>query len=243
MNENKIYNIELKESEYDKHGLKLYNYLSIVTRLSYEHLKQTEQGINVIIQDKYAWAVIAMKLHILKPLKTLVNLTGKTWYAGKRGPFYRREYEIFLDGKQMMVGGSYSVLLNVIDRSVYRKRELPFEELIMTDRHLCEIETSFKDELTYTFLKEGSILDEHIDALGHTNHLNYMKFIYEALTDELIKEVNNYNTLEMFFQKEMLAYDEFTINKGYLDSNLVFQIYNKTNDSIAFTLKLSNEEI
>ena len=136
MNEDKIYNILLNESEYDKYGLKLYNYLKIVTKLSYEHLKQTDQGIHVIIKDKYAWAVIAMKLHILKPLKQLANLTGKTWYAGKRGPFYRREYEIFLNGKQMMVGGSYSVLLNVIDRSVYRKRELPFEELIMTDKQL-----------------------------------------------------------------------------------------------------------
>ncbi len=243
MNENKLYNIELKESEYDKYGLKLYNYLNIVTRLSYEHLKKTEQGLNVIIQDKYAWAVIAMKLHILKPVKTLVDLTGKTWYAGKRGPFYRREYEIFLDGQQMMIGGSYSVLLNVIDRTVYRKRELPFEELTMTDRYLCNIETSFKDEFSYTFLKIGKVLDEHIDALGHTNHLNYMKFIYEALNDDLIKEVNTYNTLEMFFQKEMLKDDEFTVNKGYVDKNLIFQIYNNTNDSIAFTLKLSNEEI
>ena len=53
MNEDKIYNILLNESEYDKYGLKLYNYLKIVTKLSYEHLKQTDQGINVIIQDKY----------------------------------------------------------------------------------------------------------------------------------------------------------------------------------------------
>jgi len=243
MNEDKIYNILLNESEYDKYGLKLYNYLKIVTKLSYEHLKQTDQGINVIIKDKYAWAVIAMKLHILKPLKQLVNLTGKTWYAGKRGPFYRREYEIFLNGKQMMVGGSYSVLLNVIDRSVYRKRELPFEELIMTDKQLCEIETSFKEEISYTFLKEGKILEEHIDALGHTNHLNYMKFIYESLDDDLIKEVNTYNTLDLFFQKEMIKDDVFTVNKGYLNNNLVFQIYNKTNGEVAFTLKLSNEEI
>lgn len=243
MNENKIYNITLEESDYDKYGLKICNYPKIVTKLSYEHLKKTDQGVNVIIQDKYAWAVIAMKLHILQPLKTLVNLTGKTWYAGKRGPFYRREYEIFLEGKQMMVGGSYSVLLNVIDRTVYRKRELPFKELIMTDRHLCNIETSFKDEFTYTFLKEGKILDKHIDALGHTNHLNYIKFIYESLNDDLIKEVNTYNTLELFFQKEMLKDDEFTVNKGYVDNNLVFQIYNKTNNEIAFTLKLSNEEI
>ena len=70
-----------------------------------------------------------------------------------------------------------------------------------------------------------------------------MKFIYEALNDDLIKEVNTYNTLEMFFQKEMLKDDEFTVNKGYVDKNLIFQIYNNTNDSIAFTLKLSNEEI
>ena len=41
----------------------------------------------------------------------------------------------------------------------------------------------------------------------------------------------------------MIKDDVFTVNKGYLNNNLVFQIYNKTNGEVAFTLKLSNEEI
>ena len=85
------------------------------------------------------------------------------------------------------------------------------------------------------------VYNSYIDVLGHTNHLRYIEFIYDALTIEEIEEVNRYNTLELFFQHEMTLGDIFSVNKGYDNDNVVFILYNETKDNIAFTIVLSNE--
>ena len=83
--------------------------------------------------------------------------------------------------------------------------------------------------------------NSHIDNLGHTNHLRYVEFIYDALTDELINEAYTYNTMELFFQKEMLLNHKYSVNYAKKDDKLIFQIINLTTNEISFTLILSNE--
>ena len=243
MERHKTYPIVVNKSFFNDEGLKINNYPKLLSTLGYEHLKDTDQGVNVILKDKYAWAIVVMKLHILTPIKSPLTLTGKTWYSGRRGPYYRREYELSYNGKSVLTGASYSILLNVLDRSVFRQKTLPFNPLVETNIHLTTLTTSFRDDFNYTFIKEDTVKDEHIDALGHTNHLNYVKFIYKALSKEDRLELNTYNTLELFFQKEMLKGDVFTINKGYKDDFLLFLIYNKTRAENAFILKVSKEPL
>lgn len=242
MNENVIYNIKIDPDDFIDNALKMSRYPKLASYLSYEHLKKTDQGVGVILMERYAWALVVMKLSIITPITNL-NITGKTWYAGRRGPYYRREYSLFQDGKPVLVGASYSILLDVIDRSVYRNKTLPFKELTPTDIFLTDLKTSFKETIDYTFIQTNTVKEQHIDALGHTNHLNYIEFIYQTLDYNEIKEMNTYNTLELFFQKEMLLGDVFTINKGYKDDFLIYLIYNKTRDEMAFTLKLSKESL
>lgn len=62
------YSIYLNINDFDKHGLKLYGYPKLYSNLAFEHLKETDQGVGVLIQDRYAWVLISMKLKINKPL-------------------------------------------------------------------------------------------------------------------------------------------------------------------------------
>ena len=243
MNENKTYIINTIKEEFDTFGLKLYHYPKLASMLSYEHLKDTDQGVNVILQEKYAWAIVVMKLHLKSRIKDPTSLVGRTWYSGRKGPYYRREYELTYHDEVVVAGASYSILLNVIDRSIYRLKQLPFKELNPIPKHLVNLQANFRQDLDYENMSEGVVIEEYIDALGHTNHLYYVEFIYNALTEEDLKEVNRYNTMELFFHKEMVLGDVFTVNKGYLDEFLIFLIYNKTNEEKAFTLKLSKESL
>lgn len=234
------YNIYLNINDFDKYGLKLYGYPKLFSNLAFEHLKETEQGVGVLIQDRYAWVLISMKIKIIRPLLSQEDLIGTTWYAGQRGPYYRREFEVCNEFCHLQ-GASYSILMDMSDRKLYRSKELPFDPLQQKLIHLLSLNTSFKEEVELIDVANRQVLNSHLDVLGHTNHLRYLEFIYDAMTQEEIDEAKNFNTLELFFQKEMLLGDEFKVSKGKLDDKLVFIITNKTNNERSFTLVLSNE--
>lgn len=234
------YSIYLNINDFDKHGLKLYGYPKLYSNLAFEHLKETDQGVGVLIQDRYAWVLISMKLKINKPLLVHEDIFGTTWYSGQRGPYHRREVDIFNDNAHIQ-GASYSILMDMKDRSVYRSKELPFNRLTEKLTHLVELNTNFKNDLEVEDIFSGKVLNSDIDILGHVNHLKYVEYIYNSITQEEIEKLKNYNTLELYFQKEMVLGDEYKVSKGYLDEKVVFIITNKTNNKRAFTLVLSNE--
>ncbi len=234
------YNIKLNIDDFDIHGFKLHGYAKVFSNLAFEHLKDTGQGIGVLIQDRYAWVLISMKIKIIKRIEEQVDLEGATWYAGQKGPYYRREFEI-KNKHCHMIASSYSVLMDMKDRSLYRSRELPFTRLNENLTHLLDLNTSFRDNVLLTEISKRKVLNSHLDVLGHSNHLKYLEFIYDAMTIDEIKEIKNYNTLELYFQKEMLLNDEFTVNKGVIDDKVVYIINNNTNHERAFTLVFRNE--
>lgn len=235
------YDITININDFDKNGLKLFGYPTILSHLGYLHLKETDQGVGVLLLDRYAWAITAMKIQIKKRVESQSDLTGKTWYSGQKGPYYRREYLIYQGSEEIILGSSYSILLDVIDRSVFRGREFPFIMLDANNKHLLKLRSGYKKKVNSQEIMKRQVYNSYIDVLGHTNHLRYIEFIYDALTIEEIEEVNRYNTLELFFQHEMTLGDIFSVNKGYDNDNVVFILYNETKDNIAFTIVLSNE--
>lgn len=234
------YHIFSNINDFDKYGLKINGYLTLLSTLGFEHLKKTDQGIGVLIKDRYAWVIISMKIKILKPILEPVEIYGSTWYSGRRGPYFRREYEL-ANKNYHVVASSYSILLDLETRSVFRNKKLPFNELEEVSKHLVSLVANYREEVNLTKTMTRTVYNSYIDVLGHTNHLRYLEFIYDSLNEDEIKEVNNYNTLELFFQSEMLLGDEFSVNKGYHNNQLVFVLYNETKGEKAFTLVLSNE--
>jgi len=234
------YNIYLNINDFDKYGLKLYGYPKLFSNLAFEHLKETEQGVGVLIHDRYAWVLISMKIKIIKSLDVNEDIFGSTWYAGQRGPYYRREFDIFND-KCHIVGASYSILMDMKDRSVYRNKELPFKRLTEKLTHLVDLNTNFRGEPQLIDVFKGKVLNSDIDVLGHANHLKYLEYIYNSLTQEEILKYKKYNTLELFFQKEMLLGHEYKVSKGKIEDKIVFIITNITTNEKAFTLVISND--
>lgn len=234
------YNIYFNINDFDKYGLKLYAYPALLSQLGYEHLKNTDQGVGVLIKNKYAWVIISMKLRISQKISKPCDITGVTWYSGRKGPYFRREYEITNKNFQI-IGSSYSVLIDVITRKIYRNSILPFKIIDEKDKYLLTLEANYRDEVNSEMICSRKVLNSHIDVLGHVNHLKYVEFIYDSLTEEEINEVNSYNTLELFFHNEMLLGEEFSINKGQSNNKTIFTVINQTKNSKAFTLVLSNE--
>lgn len=234
------YKLELNVNYFDKYGYKMFAYPILLSQLGFDHLKDTDQSFGILLQDRYAWVIISMKLKFLKRIDLPTTFNGNTWYSGRRGPYFRREYEI-KSSDNLIVGASYSILFDFETNSIYRKKELPFISLDVKNKHLIDLKSGIRDEFELIEIAKDKVKNSHIDNLGHTNHLRYVEFIYDALTDELINEAYTYNTMELFFQKEMLLNHKYSVNYAKKDDKLIFQIINLTTNEISFTLILSNE--
>ncbi len=222
----------------NNNNLKLSAYPSFLSMISYEHLKNTDQGVGVIIQNKYAWVLVSMKIEIKN---NLINSTleGKTWYCGNRGPFYRREYILLNNNQPFIKASSYSVLLNIETRTVYREKELPFEKLKEHPEKLVKISPNFREEIIYKPIYEDVVKNSMIDVFNHVNNIKYSEICYDALNEQEINSLNNLQEIELYFAKEMKINDKFRVSKSKILNKIYLQVYNKTNNTIAFTMVLS----
>ncbi|NLN50496.1 MAG: hypothetical protein GX149_02610 [Acholeplasmataceae bacterium] len=216
--------------------LKPYGYQALFNILADKHLSSTDQGVGVVLANKYAWVLVSMSLVIEKPLTESQQLIGSTWYSGRRGPFFRREYNVVDKNNQTICkGASYSVLLDLENRSIYKQRQLPFEILTEELTHLVEANPTFKQNLEFVDIKEGQIENSHLDGLGHVNNLRYSEFVYDCFSESQIKELKNLKRIELYFHKEMQKSDRFVVKKGLNEKTNTYQIFNLTKKERAFT--------
>ena len=239
------YKFDIDINYFNKHNnLKLDAYPSLLSAVAYDHLKGTDQGVGVVILDKYAWVLVSMKIEVVKPLDNL-TVEGNTWFAGNRGPFYRREYLILNEGEPFIKAASYSVLLNMDTRTIYREKELPFERLKEEKIHLVELLPSFKEEVQYKEVYQSFVTNSMIDVFDHVNNIKYSELAYNALSLDEIKNLSNLKEIELYFAKEMLINHKFSVKKAKTVNKIYIQVYNNTTNTIAFTmvLTLKKEEI
>lgn len=221
------------------HILKPYGYHHLFNVIANDHLKRTNQGVGVVLAEKYAWVLVSLTFEIIKPIVDLKDFLGKTWYAGRRGPFYRREYLIENEqGTIICQGASYSILMDLSNRTIFRKKELPFKTLKERKEYLIEAEPRFKKDYSYEELTRRKVLNSHLDPIGHVNNLRYHEYIYDVLTEEEVKNIDKIKKVELYFQKELKKNDNFSINK-FIDGNIsYYQINNETTNMKAFSLVL-----
>lgn len=223
----------------EKYILKPYGYHHLLNVLANDHLKQTDQGIGVILTEKYAWVLVSMTIEIVEPIVDLKQLLGKTWYAGRRGPFYRREYLIENQaGKVVSKGASYSILMDMSSRSIFRGKELPFKSLKEVNEQLINAEPRLKSDYAFVEISERQVLNSHLDPLGHVNNLRYHEYIYDALSEEEIEKIDKIKRIELYFQKELQKDDQFSISKFTENNISYYQIHNETTNMKAFTIVL-----
>ena len=237
--QDKTYHIEpLFEHFNENHELKIMGYQHILNNLANNHLKNTNQGVGVVLFGRYAWVLVSMTFEIVKPITKIKTYIGKTWYGGKKGPFYRREYLMYdEDGDVFVKGSSHSILMDLTDRSVYRKKDLPFNELNEVNDYLVSSNARLKENFDFNILFEKrKVLNSHVDALGHVNNLRYTEFIYDAWTNYEVENINKIKRFELYFENELRKNDKFEVRKGEEGGKVVYTIYNNTLDKKAFSL-------
>ncbi len=233
-----VYELLATASYLNQHNhFKPYAYQILFEQMAERHLFQLNLNVDNTLKYGLAWALISMSVEVVTPIEKNMSLYGSTWFSQHRGPYYRREL-LFrnADGQVMFQGSTHSVLLDVVKRTVFRKKEVPFPMHEPTPIFLLDASPSFKIDAELTPFAERTVLASHIDCLGHVNNCRYGEFAYDAFTDKEQSQLKNLKRMDINFLSELRPGDNFTMKKAHQDSRTFFQGYNKTKDDVSFNI-------
>lgn len=234
----KVYIIEpLFEHFNENHQLKPYGYQYLVNSLANEHLKDTDQGVGTLLLGRYAWVLVSMSFEVLDEIKEIKEYFGRTWFSGRIGPYYRREF-IFEDSNNnvCLKGASYSILMDLTDRSVFRQKELPFKSFPENKEYLINFEPRLKDKYNISDNKlTKTVLNSYLDPIGHVNNLRYTELIYDEFPSTLVKEINNIKRYDLYFHNELKINDEFFVSENRKQNKIIYEIFNTKSNKKAFS--------
>lgn len=233
-----IYEMDISPSFLNQyHSMKPYAYQILFGEMAQRHLTDVGNDVDETMKHGLAWALISMSLEIERPIDSCMKLLGNTWYSQHRGPYFRRELRFENeDGQLVFQGSTFSVLLDINNRSVYRKKELPFEIHDPTEEFLVEASPYFRTSTILTPVEKRIVPHSHIDCLGHVNNTRYGEYAYDVFTPDEQKDLINLKRMDVYFHSEMRDMDEFTMEKAYQGSQILFRGYNNTKDDAAFNI-------
>ncbi len=232
------YEIDIEVSDLNQDNvLKPYGYQKIFAKIAEQHLDNIDLNIDVTMKNNLAWALVSLSVEIIQPVIGCMKLYAKTWFSQKKGPFYRREF-LFEDSKGdvLFKGATYSVLLDVKKRKIYRSNDLPFFISEPIEEFTIEAKPKFKTLTEFVNIEDRKVYNSYIDRLGHVNNMRYGEFAYDAFTDEEKNNLRNLKRMDVFFLNELLDNDLFSILKGQDGNKIIFRGYNKSRDNIAFNI-------
>jgi acyl-ACP thioesterase len=233
-----VYEAETELSELNENNiLKPYAYQTLFAQIVEQHLNKINANVDVTMRYNLAWALMSLSFELLKPVKGCIKLYANTWYSQRKGPYFSREFEFRNEEGQLMFHGTtFSVLLEVDKRTVFRKRELPFYLHEPIEEFTIKAEPSFTGGCQLHKIAERKVYNSYIDCLGHVNNCRYGEFAYDALTDEECKNLDRLKRMDFFFLHELRPHDNFSILKAGDGNRIFVQGYNSYKNSPAFDI-------
>ena len=220
--------------------LKPYAYQVLFEQMAERHLFDLNLNVDTTMEHGLAWALISMAIEVVNPIEKSMRLYGSTWFSQHKGPYFRREL-IFknAEGQVMFQGSTHSVLLDIEKRSVFRKKEVPFQMHEPTEIFLLEATPGFKMTAELTTAAERAVQPSQIDCLGHVNNCRYGEFIYDVFSEDEQRKLKDLKRMDINFISELRAGDHFTMKKAATENQILFQGHNNTKDDVSFNIVMN----
>ena len=237
---NFVYKLETQFEDFNENLLlKPYGYQQLCAQLGDIHLSKIDLNVDTTMKSKLSWVLTSLSIEIIKPVKGNIELKGRTWHSDRKGPFFRREY-VFSDkdDKVLFNAASFSVLLDMDKRNIYRKKELPFyiadpiKEYLIDARHKSKIDS----DLDFTKVTERQVYNSLLDPLGHVNNCRYGEFAYDVFTDIEVDKLEELKRMDIYFKSELRKNDMFSLYKCVDDKTIVVRGENNTKGDTSFDI-------
>ncbi len=233
-----LYRMETDIEDLNEHNmLKPYVYQRLFAQLADRHLEALDEDIGKLMQYKLAWALVSISIEIVRPIVGIVRLNAITWHSQRRGPYFRRDFVFRNDNNETIFHGtSFSILLDVESRTVYRKRELPFDIIEPVEEYTIDAGPNIKVNCEYTKVDERRVYGSYIDRLGHVNNCRYGEFGYDVLSDEERSKLSSLKRMDIFFSSELRDKDIFSVLRATEGNKVFIRGYNETKSENSFDI-------
>lgn len=236
-----VYTVETEVSDLDECGLlKPHAYQKLFARIAEEHLNLLELNVAATMTHNLAWALVTMSLEIVRPVSGCVRLHATTWYSQRKGPYFRREL-VFRsdDGTVVFHGSTFSVLLDVENRTVFRKKATPFEVGEPFESFTIDASPALDRQEGHERLEVRKVRNSHLDALGHVNNTRYGEFAHDALEEAECRNLSNLGRIDLQFVSELRRDDTFSVWKAVSDDRICIQGRKEADDTLSFECRFT----
>lgn len=233
-----IYHIDTDIEDLNEHNiLKPYVYQRLFSQLADRHLEAIGEDIGRLMKYNLAWALVSISVEIVRPIEGIAKLNATTWHSQRRGPYFRRDF-IFRNekGETVFHGTSFSILLDVETRTVFRKRELPLDIIEPVEEFTIDAAPNLKVNCRYGKVEERKVYGSYIDRLGHVNNCRYGEFGYDILSDEERNRLSSLKRMDIFFSSELRDKDRFSLLRADEDNKIFIRGFNETKSENSFDI-------
>jgi acyl-ACP thioesterase len=233
-----IYEVETEVADLNEQKLlKPYAYQKLFSQVVEKHLNEHNSNVETTMKNKLAWALASISFEMVKPIQGCIKMFASTWYSRRKGPYFRREI-MFKDENEGVVfkGSSFSILLDIEKRTVYRRKETPFNLFEPVEVFTTEAKPTYKTTVEYNKVGTREVYNSYIDCIGHVNNSRYGEFAYDTFTDQERDNLLSLKRIEVYFLYELRNKDIFSILKTRADDHIMIRGYNETRNNIAFDM-------
>lgn len=227
----------------DQNIMKPSAYQALFAGLAERHLAVFGADSNITMQYGLAWALISISIDVVFPIDHCMRLYAKTWFSGRKGPYFRRELVFYDEENNVRFQGStFSVLLELSTRSIYRKKDLPFALTEPSEVFCIDAEPRFREELLFSKMEERKVYNSYIDNLGHVNNRHYGDFAFDVLTEEELAKMPNLSRMDFYFISELRNHDHFSLEKSNSENRIFVRGQNTMKEEVAFVVEFRFRE-
>lgn len=223
--------------------LKPYGYLKLLNQLVEEHFEVLGLSQNKAMEHRLAWILISAVFLIIRPVRGTGRVFGGTWYSGRDGISFRREF-VFRDeeGVLLFKGSCFSVLMNLEERSIFREQCVPFGLPEPLEVLMAVAEPSRRIHGDFEGVEEWQVRNSQLDLLGHVNNIRYLEFAYDALNGEERRRFCQEGRLEIYFQAELNPGEGVELLKGLVGDEVLIRGIRKSDGRVSFDCAFSSSE-
>jgi len=215
----------------DWHGnAKLTSICNYLQEIAGNHVDEIGQGMHDLNQNNHAWVLSRMKIKIIRPAKWKETIRIETFPTGIKGLFGARDFRIFDADEQIIaLASSYWLVVDLNSHRPLRPHD------IVKHMPLGGYLEVFEDELgklaplsqKAELVEEIKIHYSDIDINRHVNNVKYLKWLIDALPDEMLTK-KPISEIEINFLHE-IKLGEF------------IQIYQELNDENHMNCKITSK--
>ncbi len=230
-----VYRYEPEFSLLNSSGLlKPAGFQTIINTIVGLHLKKHDLDFEKLIATDLSWVLLSLTVEPKMPVRGTEPLFVTTWHSESKGIFFRREMQAKNEAGEVVFNcATYSTLLDLAERTIYRKRPLPFAIMEPEQVILLEARPTFKGKYDFTDIDKLIVQRSYIDGLGHVNNARYGDFCYDSLNEDEAN-LENISRMEIYFLSELKQFESFTTQRAVDGNRIIIRGHNNNTDKISF---------